>query len=149
MRQSRRAFFSAALATAAVGALPRANARRTISSRPAGGADRRRLRPLTGQKALQLWAPAVDGIAEWSVALHADAPLFCGSAFKALVLAEFLRQVEAGATSLEEPLALDEDAYAPGAPVFNPPYLSGQVRARTVLEAMISHSDNTATGHSA
>jgi len=145
MRQSRRAFLSAALATAAVGALPPpTRAERSAPGRLAeqiiAAFDR-----LPGKKALQLWAPAVDGVAEWFVALHADAPLFCGSAFKALVLAEFLRQVEAGATSLEEPLALDEDAYSPGAPVFNPPYLSGKVRARTVLEAMISHSDNTAT----
>jgi beta-lactamase class A len=35
--------------------------------------------------------------------------------------------------------------YSPGSPVFNPPDLSGLVSERTAMEAMIVHSDNTAT----
>ena len=42
-------------------------------------------------------------------------------------------------------LPLDEDVFSLSAPVMNPPHLSGQVTLRTALEAMIAHSDNTAT----
>jgi beta-lactamase class A len=42
-------------------------------------------------------------------------------------------------------MVCDEAVWSPSAPVFNPPHLAGKVTARTVLEAMISHSDNTAT----
>jgi beta-lactamase class A len=115
-------------------------------------------RRLPGTKALKLWAPAAAGDAEWVATLNPGAPLFCGSSFKVYVLAEFLRQVENSldphdkvplATQLQAQLAqelvLDERVWSPSAPVFNPPNLSGKVTARTVLEAMISHSDNTAT----
>jgi beta-lactamase class A len=145
MMQSRRAFLSTALATAALGPMPLPT--HAGQSGPSGLAEKivAAFDRLPGKKALKLWAPAGSGVVEWSATLHQDVPLFCGSAFKVYVLAEFLRQVESGGAALEEQLVLDEDVYSPGAPVFNPPYLSGKVSARTVLEAMISHSDNTAT----
>jgi beta-lactamase class A len=112
---------------------------------------------LPGRKALKFWAPADAGFAEWSATLNPGELLFCASAFKVFVLAEFLRQAEAEldpassvplAAQLDEQLAqelvLDESVFSPSAPVFNPPHLTGKVTARTTLEAMISHSDNTA-----
>ena len=42
-------------------------------------------------------------------------------------------------------LDLDESVWSLSSTVFNPPRLSGVVSYLTALEAMISHSDNTAT----
>jgi len=42
-------------------------------------------------------------------------------------------------------LDLDQTVWSPDAPTFNPPYLTGKVSERTTLEAIITHSDNTAT----
>jgi beta-lactamase class A len=113
---------------------------------------------LPGRKGLRLWAPADAGQAEWSATLNASRPLFVGSAFKAFVLAEYLRQVEAAlepggavplgrqlAAHLTEEWALDASVFSLDSAVFNPPHLTGKVQALTALEAMISRSDNTAT----
>ena len=50
--------------------------------------------------------------------------------------------VEAGRLS-DEPLAIDDSVRMVGSPVFLD--LAGTTQARSVLEAMIAHSDNTAT----
>src|SRR5947208_3265122 len=65
---------------------------------------------LPGRKALKLWAPGEAGVAEWSATLNSGTPLFVASAFKAFVLAEYLRQAEAavdpvGAVPLRQQLA--------------------------------------------
>ena len=73
----------------------------------------------------------------------ADAPLFCGSCFKTFVLATYLQEVEAGRLELSEQLRIDDAIRSIGGNVFE--HLSGTASARTVLEAMIAHSDNTAT----
>lgn len=102
-----------------------------------------------GKKALKLWAPESDGNPEWFASLNPEAALFCGSSFKVFVLAEYLRQIEGESGALKkglaEELVLDESVFAPSSSVFNPPKLKGNVTAQTVLEAMIMHSDNTAT----
>jgi len=113
---------------------------------------------LPGQKALKLWAPADAGRPDWSATLNPDSWMFIASAFKGTVLAECLRLEEESLDPLSDtPLAaqlnarlaqqltLDESVFSPDATVFNPPHLTGQVTLRTALEAMISHSDNTAT----
>ncbi|MBW3633104.1 MAG: class A beta-lactamase-related serine hydrolase [Chloroflexi bacterium] len=77
---------------------------------------------------------------------------------KGFVLAETLRLEEesldrhsdtALAAQLNAHLAfqlpLKEDVFSLGAPVMNPPNWTGQVTLRTALEAMIGHSDNSAT----
>jgi beta-lactamase class A len=102
-------------------------------------------RRLPGRKGLKILAPASDHAREFEVAIRPQTALFCASAFKGFVLAEYLRQVEAGEVRLDEQLDLDESVWSPGAPVFNPPELAGKVTALTALEAMISHSDNTGT----
>jgi beta-lactamase class A len=102
-------------------------------------------RQLPGKKGLKILAPEDDGAREFEVSIRPQRARFCASSFKAFVLAEYLRQVEAGEATLDEQLELDESVWSPGAPVFNPPELVGEVSALTTLQAMISRSDNTAT----
>ena len=115
-------------------------------------------RVLPGQKALKIWAPADAGRPEWLAALNPGGQVFIASAFKGFVLAECLRLEEESLdprgdaplaaqlnARLAQQLELNEAVFSPSAPVFNPPNLTGQVTLRTALEAMVSHSDNTAT----
>lgn len=76
-------------------------------------------------------------------AYQPDLFLFTASAFKTFVLAQYLREVEAGRLSEKQELAIDDSVRSLGSPVFID--LSGTTPARVVLEAMIAHSDNTAT----
>jgi beta-lactamase class A len=67
---------------------------------------------------------------------------------KAAILCERLRQLDGPAIAqriAEHDLALDANVWSPGSPIFNPPDLSGIVSERTAMEAMVIHSDNTAT----
>ena len=112
---------------------------------------------LPGTKGLKFWAPPDAGRPEWSASVAADRELVIASAFKAFVLAEYLRQAEdtldptaaepLGAQlgeHMQEELALDESVFTLGSPIFNPPHLTGTVTAHTTLQAMILESDDTA-----
>jgi beta-lactamase class A len=114
--------------------------------------------PLPGTVALKLWAPPDAGRPAWSVRHNADQLVFIASAFKGFVLAEVLRQAEASldpradtplnaqlGAYLARELPLDAEIFSFGSTVLNPPNLTGLVRLRTALDAMIAHSDNTAT----
>jgi beta-lactamase class A len=96
---------------------------------------------LPGAKSAQLDVDAVS--APWRVTHDPDASLFCGSAFKTFVLAAYLKEVEAGRLSEAEQLTIDDSIRSVGGGVFE--HLSGTTAARNILEAMIAHSDNTAT----
>jgi len=96
---------------------------------------------LPGNKSAQIDVDAP--IEPWRVTHDPDAALFCGSAFKTFVLATYLKEVEAGHLSQSEQLAIDDNVRSVGGGVFE--HLSGTTAARNVLEAMIAHSDNTAT----
>ncbi len=75
---------------------------------------------------------------------HDDkAPLFVGSAIKTFILTTYLREVEAGRLSLDEQLPIDDEVRSLVSPVLG--HLTGTASARVALEAMITHSDNTAT----
>jgi beta-lactamase class A len=113
---------------------------------------------LPGTKGLKLWAPPDAGRPEWSAEIDPGRQMFVASAFKAYALAACLRREEDAldptaaaplaaqlGARLAQPLVLDEAVFSPDSTVFNPPLLSGEVSLRTALEAMISHSDNTAT----
>jgi beta-lactamase class A len=103
---------------------------------------------LPGDKALSILAPDVAGNPEFSVTLNADKQLFVGSAIKTFVLAEALRQADSAevvATLTAKQLTLDASVWNLDSATFNPPNLIGMVSERTTLEAMIEHSDNTAT----
>lgn len=96
---------------------------------------------LPGDKGAQI---DVDASANpWRVSYQANKPLFCGSCFKTFVLARYLQEVEAGALDELEQLAVDDSVRSPVSPVFE--HLTGTTQARSALEAMIAHSDNTAT----
>lgn len=96
---------------------------------------------LPGTKSGQLDVDAVTD--PWRVTHAPDVPLFCGSAFKTFVLATYLKEVEAGRLSEAQQLVIDDNVRSVGGGVFE--HLSGSTEARNVLEAMIAHSDNTAT----
>lgn len=96
---------------------------------------------LPGKKSAQV---DVDESADpWRVKYQPDAELFCGSCFKTFVLATYLREVEAGNLDELEQLPLDDGIRSLVSPVFE--NLTGTTQARSALEAMIAHSDNTAT----
>jgi beta-lactamase class A len=79
----------------------------------------------------------------WRAEHLPQAPMFVGSAIKTFILATFLREMEAGRLSEDEQLPIDDDIRSLSSPVFL--HLTGTTTARSVLEAMITHSDNTAT----
>jgi beta-lactamase class A len=71
-----------------------------------------------------------------------------GSAIKTFVLCEALRQADSPdvvRTLTSTQLSLDASVWSADSAIFNPPNLIGKVSQRTALEAMILHSDNTAT----
>jgi beta-lactamase class A len=69
--------------------------------------------------------------------------LFVGSSVKTFILARYLRDVENGRLALAEQLKVNNAVRALSSPVFLE--LTGTTPATSVLEAMITHSDNTAT----
>jgi beta-lactamase class A len=79
----------------------------------------------------------------WRSEYMPHAPLFVGSAIKTFILATFLREMEAGRLTEDEQWPIDDAIRSPSSPSFL--HLTGTAPARTVLEAMIAHSDNTAT----
>ena len=154
MTTSRRSFLATTLVAAGLPASPLVAAAEI--RRPSGWLGRKivhEFNQLPGRKALKISAPAVDRASAWSVELNPEQLLFCASAFKAFVLAEYLRQVEAGTASLTDPLPVDESVWSLSAPVLTPePFLrpvpatvTGLIQPRTALDAMIAHSDNTGT----
>ena len=116
------------------------------------------LRGLPGTMAIKIWSPATATRPAFLLSENAGQRLFVGSAIKAFVLCERLRQLDGpdilekltatdttGAVVPGEFLTLDRSVWTADSATFNPPYLSGQVTERTAMEAMILHSDNTAT----
>lgn len=85
----------------------------------------------------------VDTAPLWRAAHEPDASLFVGSAVKTLILAAFLRQEEAGKLSSKGAAIIDDTVRSLSSPVFL--HLTGRTPYVSVLEAMIAHSDNTAT----
>jgi beta-lactamase class A len=68
---------------------------------------------------------------------------FVASAIKTFVLSQYLRDVESGGLSEDEQLPVDDSVRTAGSTVLA--NLTGTTEARSILEAMITHSDNTAT----
>jgi beta-lactamase class A len=100
-----------------------------------------RFRALSGETS---YAIAVGNApSPWRAEYRPDAPMFVGSAVKTFILATFLREMEAGRLSEDEQLPIDDKVRSLVSPVFL--NLTGTAPARAVLEAMIAHSDNTAT----
>ena len=103
---------------------------------------------LPGDVAVKIHAPATNDKPEFLVESNSAKVLFVGSAFKSFVLCEALRQADSPdvvKTIASQQLALDASVWSFDSATFNPPNLIGKVSERTALEAMILHSDNTAT----
>jgi len=96
---------------------------------------------LPGAKSAQV--DVDEATTPWRVTFKPDEPLFCGSCFKTFVLATYLQEVEAGRLNESEQLTVDDSVRSPSSSVFEK--LTGTTQARSVLEAMITHSDNTGT----
>ena len=79
----------------------------------------------------------------WRVSHRPATRLFVGSAIKTFILAQYLRDVEAGRLAEDAQMAIDDSVRSLSSPVLLK--LAGTVPAVSVLEAMITHSDNTAT----
>jgi beta-lactamase class A len=79
----------------------------------------------------------------WTAAYKASERRFVGSALKTFILARYLRDVEEDKRTLAEQLAVNDRHRTLNSPVFLE--LTGTTTATSVLEAMITHSDNTAT----
>ena len=69
--------------------------------------------------------------------------LFVASAIKTFILCQYLRDVESGGLSEDEQLPVNDSVRTASSPVLLE--LTGTTPARSILEAMITHSDNTAT----
>lgn len=69
--------------------------------------------------------------------------LFVASTIKTFIICQYLRDVEAGRLSEDEQLSVDDNVRTESSPVFQ--NLTGTTPARSILEASITHSDNTAT----
>jgi len=69
--------------------------------------------------------------------------LFVASTIKTFIVCQYLRDVEAGRLSEDEQLSVDDNVRNVPSPVFL--NLTGTTWARSILEASITHSDNTAT----
>jgi beta-lactamase class A len=103
---------------------------------------------LPDRKAIKIWAPATENGPEVLVQLNASQRMFVASTMKSIILCERLRQLDSPTVEKQitgHELALDESVWSPGSAIFNPPDLSGLVSERTAMEAMVVHSDNTAT----
>jgi beta-lactamase class A len=86
---------------------------------------------------------ATDHPTPWTVGHDPGARLFVGSGVKTFILVAYLREIEGGRLTLDQQIAINDDVRSPSSPVFMK--LTGTTEARSVLEAMIAHSDNTAT----
>jgi beta-lactamase class A len=103
---------------------------------------------LPQRKAFKIWAPATEDAPELLVELHSQKRLFSASTNKAFILCERLRQLDSPTIDsqlVSHEIPLDQSVWSFGSDIFNPPDLSGLVSERTAMEAMIIHSDNTAT----
>ena len=103
---------------------------------------------LPERKAIQILAPASGKKPELLIEINATRQMFAASTMKAIILCERLRQLDSPSVEKQikdHQLPLDQSVWSPGSDIFNPPDLSGQVSERTAMEAMIIHSDNTAT----
>jgi beta-lactamase class A len=150
---SRRAFLK--VAAGGTGLMPLGAKAEKPTSRGAAGPYRRLssevlnlFQSVQGTTSLKIWAPATKAGHELLIDYNASQRLFVGSAIKAFVLCERLRQLDSpdvvNKISANQ-LKLDASVWTVDSKSFNPPNLTGLVSERTAMEAMIMHSDNTAT----
>ena len=83
--------------------------------------------------------------ASWSASYNPDRQLFIGSAVKTFILGQFVIDAETSHNGISGNMSqtISDAVRSPGSPVFG--NLNGTLSAKYALEAMIAHSDNTAT----
>ena len=86
---------------------------------------------------------AQSGATEWEVGHAPEARMFVRSAVKTFILPQTSREVEAGVLAEGAQRPIDDKVRSLVSPVFES--LTGTTQLRSILEAMISHSDSTAT----
>jgi beta-lactamase class A len=155
MNQHRRTFLASAVAGLALAAQPPSFAEVAPAShrkeRDCTGLEEEILglfSDLPDRKAFKIWAPATKEDPEFLVQMHEQRRMFAASTNKSIILCERLRQLDSPTVEkriTDRELVLDRSIWSPGSVIFNPPDLSGLVSERTAMEAMIIHSDNTAT----
>lgn len=151
MAYSKRAFLSGSAATAVSAMAVPTSA--LAASKPVDAVTSNEIRgllaALPGITAFKVWAPATEGKPAFLAGSRsASRQLFVGSAIKTFVLCEALRQVDGPdvvQAMSQKQVPLDASVWSVDSRSFNPPNLTGLVSERTALEAMIMHSDNTAT----
>jgi beta-lactamase class A len=143
MTHSRRAFVAAASATLLTPVVAHARQHHDIA--------REVMEPfqaLPGRTSMLIWAPETEEAPALVIRMRPRERMFVGSAFKAFVLCERLKQLDNAdvvAKLQTNLLPLDESTWSLSSTMFDPPNLSGQAPERTAAEAMIMHSDNTGT----
>jgi beta-lactamase class A len=103
---------------------------------------------LPGTHTLKFWAPSTATTSELLIETRSNLRIFVASAFKVYVLAARLKALDSPDVVERlrtNKLALNESVWSLGSEIFSPPDVSGVVSERTAAEAMIMHSDNTAT----
>jgi beta-lactamase class A len=122
---------------ASLGAVGPAAAQATEA--PAAALRRYRALPGTATYMVRLGPDGAAG----RLAHRPSRPLFSASGYKTFVLGQCLRDIEAGRLDPDAQLAVNDASRSFGSPVLL--NLTGTTTTRSVLEAMITHSDNTAT----
>ncbi len=149
MSRSRRELVAGAAGAAALGMMPHALSALGASKEDTSPqAILALFKSMPGDVSVKISAPAANGKPEFLVESNSSKALFVGSAFKSFVLCEALRQADSPdviKTITAQQLELDASVWSSDSATFNPPNLIGKVSLRTALEAMILHSDNTAT----
>jgi len=79
----------------------------------------------------------------WQVSRNPTTQMFVGSAVKTFILAQYLKDLEDGRLAADARLVVDDTWRSLESSVFLE--LTGKTSTSAVLEAMIAHSDNTAT----
>lgn len=146
MLNSRREFL--VKSAAAAGTMQLARPAMAVEDKASPDAILSLFKGLPGDVAVKVYAPAANGKSEFVVQSNSAKTMFVGSAIKTFILCEALRQSDAPEvvqTLRARQLNLDASVWALDSAMFNPPNLIGKVSERTALEAMIMHSDNTAT----
>lgn len=140
---NRRALFGWTAAAGAALAAPAILSTDAEAARDTGAIDKalRSFDKLPGDVAYRI--NVGRGGRRYTAGRRAGARLFVGSAIKTFILARYLRDVENGRLSLTEQLRVNNAVRSLSSPVFLD--LTGTTPATAVLEAMITHSDNTAT----
>jgi beta-lactamase class A len=151
---SRRKFITRAGVGAAVGAVPLA-APAIAAAQPSKGrrpVSAKRIidlfEKLPGTVGLRIDAPPANGDRGLRIRHNAGRQMFVGSAIKTFALCESMLQSDSPDVTAKiaaRQLALNASVWNADSQSFNPPNLKGKVSERTALEAMICHSDNTAT----